>query len=444
MPHEIRIPRLGWSMEEGVFVGWLKQPGDPVALGDPLYELESDKALQQIESIDEGLLFVVPDAPAAGATVPVGTLLGYLLAVGEAAPATSQSSGPAASTAAATTPQSAGAATNSAAGPAARRLARALDVDLASVAGTGKRGRITCEDVAARSQSTAVAVSTTKRSLKCVASPRARRVALELGVDWKSLTGTGRNGRVREADVRTARSTSKSRGIPLSPRRKAIAERLRKSRERTVPVTLHTIADATNLVVWREQFRGSEGEIMPAFTDIFASLVAKTLSRHSQMSVRWEPGQDALIPLGRDELHVAIAVDTPDGLLAPVVRCVADKSPAEIARESKLLIERARQGRVTSAEMQDAAITITNLGGYGIDAFTPVINYPEIAILGLGAIRLEPAVTRDGRIEPRQRITLSLTFDHAAVDGAPAAAFLRDVVIAIETIGVALVAHPPV
>lgn len=435
MPFEIRIPRLGWSMEEGVFVGWLKQPGERVAMGDPLYELESDKALQPVESIDEGLLFVVPDAPAAGATVAVGTLLGYLLAVGEAPPATSPPSGPAAT--AATTPPPGGAPTNAAAGPAARRLARALDVDLASVAGTGKRGRITCEDVAARSQSATVAIAMpTQPITKRVASPRARRVASELGVDWKALAGTGRNGRVREADVRAARSTSTARGIPLSPRRKAIAERLRKSRERTVPVTLTTIADATNLVAWREQFRRSDGGIVPAFTDIFASLVARTLSLHPQLTVRWEPGQDALIPLGRDELHVAIAVDTPDGLLAPVVRCVADKSPVDVARESRSLIERARQGRVTSAEMQDAAITITNLGGFGIDAFTPVINYPEIAILGLGAIRFEPAVTRDGRIEPRQRITLSLTFDHAAVDGAPAAAFLRDVVMAVETYGI--------
>jgi pyruvate dehydrogenase E2 component (dihydrolipoamide acetyltransferase) len=268
-------------------------------------------------------------------------------------------------------------------------------------------------------------------------------VASELGVDWKALAGTGRNGRVREADVRAARSVTSARGIPLSPRRRAIAERLRKSRERTVPVTLNTIADATNLVAWRERFRAAESEIIPAYTDMFASLLADILTRHPRMAVRWEDGRDALIPLGRDDLHVAIAVDTPDGLLAPVVRCVAGKTPVEIARESKLLIERARQGRVTPAEMQDAAITITNLGGYGIDAFTPVINYPEIAILGLGAIRFEPAVTRDGRIEPRQRITLSLTFDHAAVDGAPAAAFLRDVVMAVETHGLAPATHSP-
>lgn len=158
MPHEIRIPRLGWSMEEGTFVGWLKQPGDEVAVGAPLFELEGDKALQEIESLDAGRLYIPPDAPQPGSIVPVGALVGYLLAPGEAIPGTPSTGGP--------TP-----AVGSAAKPIAPRESQS-------------RSRDSMEQP--------------------IASPRARRIAEALGIDWPTLTGTGRAGRIREADVRAA------------------------------------------------------------------------------------------------------------------------------------------------------------------------------------------------------------------------------------------------
>lgn len=444
MPHEIRIPRLGWSMEEGVFIGWLKQPGETVSAGDALFELESDKALQPIEALDAGTLFVPPDAPPPGATVAVGTLVGYLLVAGESLPSTA---GPPSrvDTAGRKQTSHAVAALGPFAGPAARRLARALHVDLSTVAGSGKRGRILCEDI---ERTAATKCETTKGDAplpanQVVASPRARRVAAELGVEWRNLLGTGRGDRIREADVRSAvasATTSKaSLGIQptglrpraLTPRRKAIIERLRLSRLRTIPVTLTAVAEATNLVAFRQHCRSSGAGIVPAYTDIVAKLVAEVLSQHPQMAVRWNAGGDELIAIEPCAMHVAIAVDTPDGLLAPVVRDAANKSILDIARESQALIDRARRGRLTAAEMQGGAITITNLGTYGVDAFTPVINYPEIAILGLGAIRIMPVATSADRIEARPGITLSLTFDHAAVDGAPAAAFLQRVAHAL-------------
>lgn len=440
MPYEIRIPRLGWSMEEGVFVGWLKQPGETVAVGEALFELESDKALQQIESLDAGTLFVPADAPVTGATVAVGTLLGYLLAEGESRPSAPRPKSP--NGPADENQSSVAVASRSApAGPAARRLARALHVDLASVVGSGKHGRITCEDVEGFAGANRASPRTDARpsTVRCVATPRARRVAAELAIDWRSLRGTGRGGRIRESDVRSAaaqatdfRAPDGTRPRPLSPRRKAIVDRLRLSRQRTIPVTLTATADATNLVAFRERCRSSGKDVVPAYTDIVAKLVAETLLRHPQMAVRWDASGAELIAIEPEAVHVAVAVDTPDGLLAPVVRDVASKSVFAIAHESQALIDRARRGRLAAAEMQGGAITITNLGRYRIDAFTPVINYPEIAILGLGAIRTMPMATRDGRIEPRQGITLSLTFDHAAVDGAPAAAFLHDVAVALE------------
>lgn len=451
MPHEIRIPRLGWSMEEGTFVGWLKQPGDDVAVGDPLFELEGEKALQEIESVDAGKLYLSPDAPQPGTVVPVGSLLGYLLQPGEPIPgAASQPIAPSVAPARAAAESASSNAPPPPAGPAVRRLARELAVNLTEVSGTGKSGRITPDDVVERARSRrdvrtagspAAHQNADSPHSNPIASPRARRIAAELGVDWTTLRGTGRAGRIREMDVRAAGNTSRrstaSAGSPpriaaMTPRRKAIADHLRTSRERTIPVTLTATADATNLVALREQFKSTSAPIVPTYADIVTGLVARVLKRHPLLAARWGDDAQSLVPIAADEFHMGIAVDTPDGLLVPVIRDVARQSLLNVARESKTLIDRARSGRLTAGEMQGGALTITNLGAYGIDAFTPVINYPELSILGLGTIRREPVVVADDRIVPRDRITLSLTFDHAAVDGAPAAAFLQDIVAAID------------
>lgn len=461
MPIDIRIPRLGWSMEEGTFVGWLKQPGDAVAVGDPLYELEGEKALQEIESIDAGMLYISPEAPPPGSVVAVGSLLGYLLAPGEGPPATGVTAGesPTAQAAPLITPP---------AGPSVRRLARELGVSLDQISGGGPVTRITAEDVVARAMQQRAFVASTATAIRTaslrapggpIASPRARRVAEELGVDWTALVGTGRDGRVREEDVRAAAATGTqvsairihappaSRAqrvvgaVPLSPRRRSIAANLRRSQELAVPVTLTTTTDATHFVALREQFKSQGGGIVPAYTDIAACLAGRVLLRHPGMCVRWTPDHDALIPVGEDAVDIGIAVDTAGGLIVPVVRDAGRSSLPAVAEASRGLIDRARDGRLTIEEMQGGVLTITNLGAYGIDAFTPVINDPEIAILGLGAIRREPVVLPDDRIVPQDRITLSLTFDHAAIDGAPAAAFLRDVAAAIAAPAVLLLGN---
>ncbi len=388
MAHEIRVPRLGWSMEEGKFIGWLKKPGDDVREGDALFELESDKAVQQIESIDAGRLHIPDDAPAPDTVLPVGALLGYLLESNEAVPSPVQ---------------------NAPDEPATRQDAPAPT---------------TVADIQPETDAP-------------VATPRAKRVAEEIGVDWTSLAGTGREGRIREADVRAAainagHSIEPAHGIPvsLSPRRRAIADRLRNSRDRTVPVTLTTIADATNLVALRQQFKAASAEVVPAMTDIVACLVSRVLRRHLGLAMTWSDDQRSLVPCASN--GIGIAVNTDEGLVVPVIRNVADKGLLTVARESKALIDRARAGRLTANEMQGGVISITNLGAWGIDGFTPIINFPEISILGLGAIRRELMVLGDDRTAVRDRITLSLTFDHAAIDGVPAAAFLRDVAKALE------------
>ena len=202
------------------------------------------------------------------------------------------------------------------------------------------------------------------------------------------------------------------------------------SRQQTVPVTLTTKGDATNLVNLREQFKSVGGATpIPSYQDIITKLVAEVLKRHPLLAGRWD--EDAIVLTADDELHLGLAVDTEDGLLVPVIRNVGGLSLTELAGQSRRLADQARAGKLVAADMQGGVFTITNLGAFGIDAFTPIINLPETAILGLGAIRREPVVLDDGQIAARQQLTLSLTFDHRIVDGAPAARFLQDVVNAL-------------
>lgn len=153
------------------------------------------------------------------------------------------------------------------------------------------------------------------------------------------------------------------------------------------------------------------------------------------MRVRWNADHSDLLALAPEDCHVGLAVDTPDGLLVPVIQGVGGLDLDQVAAESQRLIGLARLGRLTRGQMEGGVITITNLGSYGIDAFTPIINYPEIAILGVGAIRLEPVFVDEHEVVARHIMTLSLTFDHAAIDGAPASAFLKSLVDNLENYG---------
>jgi pyruvate dehydrogenase E2 component (dihydrolipoamide acetyltransferase) len=429
--HEIRIPRLGWSMEQGTFVRWLKQHGEQVKKGDALFELEGDKNVQEIESVEVGLLNIPADSPKPGTTVDVGTLLAYLIEAGESLPLTEIQSS-------VEKPQEK---SPKNAGPAARRLAAEMGIALEEITGTGRSGLITKEDV-----SVAASLLTAQNKAECpdainelksaIATPRAKKVAREHHFEWQKLTGTGRDGRIREADILNAiqaqpanaiRATGTPVGQKLSPRRRAIADRLRRSQELTVPVTLHSQVDVTELVALRNRLKKATPTSVPAFTDMIAALLPWVFKRHPQMSVVWGQGHTELIHVAHSEIHIGIAVDTPDGLLVPVVRHVAGKPLSQISHESRQLIDQARTGQLPGEAMRGGTFTITNLGSFGIDGFTPVINLPEIAILGLGAIRTEPVFLADGTIAARPRMTLSLTFDHAAVDGAPAASFLKDI-----------------
>lgn len=392
MPIPITIPRLGWNMEEGVFVGWLKPDGAPVRAGEALFSLESDKAMEEIECLDEGILRIAPDGPRVGDKIAVGTVIGYLAQAKEAVSFERQ------------TPRS---------------------VQTMSEKQSGESG--------SAANATVFAPERGMDRGQVAISPRAKRAARELGMDWTKLQGSGRTGRIRERDVRTASEVPSLAALQPSPLRRTIAERMVASHRSTAPVTLTTTADATHLVNLRNQFKAAiqaGNDVVPSFTDFLVKLSALALKRHPQLNARWADGQILLCP----DIHIGIAVDTEAGLLVPVVRDALSLGLKQLSARSRDLIERARQRKLAADEMRGGTFTVTNLGAFGIDAFTPLINVPECAILGVGRIQRKPVVNGE-QVVIRDQMTLSLTFDHRIVDGAPSARFLQTLSSLIENPG---------
>jgi pyruvate dehydrogenase E2 component (dihydrolipoyllysine-residue acetyltransferase) len=379
MATPITVPRLGWSMEEGTFVEWLKRDGDLVESGEPLFVLESDKATETIEALDGGILRLTKETPASGTVVKVGQVVGYLAAEGEEI--RSQESG-------------------------VRRQESEVRSQAPSPRMSAAIPGVVKQEAPSRTRPV---------------SPRARRAARERGIDPAALPGTGRGGRVRERDILAAAAATHAAGhlIPHTHLRRTIAARMVAGVTQTAPVTLHTKADATHLVLAR---RSHSVDNAPSYTDLLLKITATALQEHPLLRAQWR--DDGLfLP---DAIDIAFAVDTEAGLLAPVIRHVAVLAIDEIAKLTRDLSARARSGSLTAEEMRSATFTITNLGMFGIDAFTPIIPLPQCAILGVGRIVREPAVV-DDKIVPRDLVTLSLTFDHRVLDGAPAARFLETV-----------------
>lgn len=452
MPYPITIPRLGWSMEEGVFGEWLKAPGDTVNAGDMLFLLEGEKATTEIESLDSGVLCIPTDAPQPGATVKVGEVIGFLLAEGESAltsvggqpmtPAPIVAPQRPVSETARTAPVPAVTSTSPtvfpamprAAGPAARRLARELGIDLNAVFTPDPTGRVLCEDVQRAANARQPHRDTQSKRIR--ATPRARRRAKELGIDWTSLGGTGRNGRIRERDVIAASKvravesaplpieippTEPGRYVPASKLRRILAQRLSVGVHQAVPVTLTSKIDVESLINHRERLKTEfKHGLVPTYNDLLIHHVAQVLREFPELNACWY----------RDGIHhyeainISIAVDAPDGLLAPVVRHADRLSLPEIAEHSRQQIAAARSGRLNQNQLEGGTFTVSNLGMFGIDSFTPVLNLPQAGILGVGRIVEEPVV-RDGDLIAGKTMTLSLTFDHRVLDGAPAARWLQ-------------------
>lgn len=439
MAVKVVMPKLGLTMTQGQLVNWLVADGAPVRKGQPIFTIETDKATIEAEAPADGIL--VTSVPA-GTTVPVNGLVGYVLAPGESVPGTPPAlsvSTPAPGT------------VEKLASPAARRRARELGIDLNQVTGSGEAGRITLEDVesyAATVPDVTPANGVEPEPLR--ASPMARRLAREAGLDLSHIQGSGEGGRITREDVEQAIAQRDSGSLPVLPAtetprepaaeagqlipisgvRAVVASRMHASRQQTAAVTITTEVDATALVELRNQLNEQLAEQLGfriGYNEILMYITARALREFPYMNARQEGEAIRLLP----EVHVGLAVDTQRGLLVPVVRDADRKSIVSIARQLRQTVERAVAGKSLPDELSGSTFTLTNLGMFGIDAFTPIINPPELAILGIGRIEQKPAAYR-GQLALRYRLALSLTFDHRLVDGAPAARFLQRIASWIE------------
>jgi pyruvate dehydrogenase E2 component (dihydrolipoamide acetyltransferase) len=397
------MPVLGLTMEEGTVAEWLKHEGEAVQKDEPLLTVEMDKGTVEVPAPASGVLRRIAVQP--GTTVAIRTLIAEIGEPGEVL------SDP---------PARAHAPGRLFASPRARMRARATGVELATLHGSGPRGRIVEADV----------LSAAPVDSRVVATPLARRLAQEHGVSIGQLSGSGPGGRITQDDVQRAAQQQRTTLAPtaqlepLSRIRRITAERMAASALATARVSLFLEADFSEAVRLRAQLQPEFARLgvpkLP-WDAIIARASALALIEHDAMLAQWADGQALRRP---DAVHVGVAVTLePEGLVVPVLRNADQRSLRELAADLLGLVERARSGGLNPAEMQGATFTITNLGAYRIDGFTPIINPPETAILGVGRIADKPVVA-DGKIEARTMCTLSLSFDHRVVDGAPAAAFL--------------------
>ncbi len=441
MPTQVLVPPLGQTVDTLTFVRWLKQEGDAIRQGEPLFEVETDKATLEVEAPASGIL--------TGVTARSGEEVGVLTPIAFIAEAASDRSPVDAPVPVSPPHRVSLSDARLFASPRARRLAAQAGVSIAAVTPTGPDGAIIERDVRAFLERNEIgdqrldvsAVAGAEREGTTI-TPVARRLAEEASIDWRSLTGTGPRGRVTREDVEAALTTSQPapespvpspqspvpnflEALPFTGIRSLIAERMTRSHTQTAPVTLTAEASATALVRLRLNLQGDGVDV--SYNDLLLAILSRALVEHPRLNASLDPDG---IKLWRS-VDIGLAVDTERGLLVPVVRDVDCKGLAQIAQESKALAERARNGQCTPDELRGGTFTLTNLGMFGVDAFTPIINLPETAILGVGRIKTQPAWIED-HVEPRQMVWLSLTFDHRLVDGGLAARFLQRVVQLVE------------
>jgi pyruvate dehydrogenase E2 component (dihydrolipoamide acetyltransferase) len=411
MADQVILPRLGQGMESGTIVRWLKSEGEQVQKGEPLYELDTDKVTQEVEADVAGVLLkILVDE----GEVPVGTPVAFLGEQGEdvpeveAAPAEAEP----AAVSAGTDPEQPQRTPEPSAGsvPAEQRPAEP---------GSSNGGRIK-------------------------ASPLARRIARERGIDLAALSGTGPEGRIVAEDVERAAVA----GPPKAPARVAAAGEVERveltSLRRTVArrMTDAWSAPAFQIVMSADMTRAQElrarlverhPDERPTVTDVLTKVCAAALMRHREVNALYAGDAVELHP----SANVGIAVATDRGLLVPVIPGCEALTTAEIAAARADLVARARDGKLQAADLEGGTFTISNLGMYGVEQFVAVLNPPQAAILAVGAIEDRP-VARDGEVVVRPTMTLTLTCDHRTIDGATAADFLRTVKEYLEEPGLAL------
>ncbi len=434
MAKVIVMPKLGLTMTEGTVSKWLKAEGDAVKEGEPLFEVETDKLTNTIEASASGTLLkiAVPAGGEAKCLDPVAVigepgedvsaLIGVIPAAGAAAPAPAA---PAAAAPAASAPARAPG-ERVLASPAAKKLARELGIDLALVPGTGPKGRVTEDDVKNFKSAPPPAPPAPPAEPAVKASPLAAKVAADIGLDLKDVPA---HGRVLAADILAAvqkggsapaEEAPREETVPMSGMRKAIARNMLNSHMTSPTVTFNLGIDMTELKRLREQLKGEE--IKVSYTDILVKVVAVALTEFPLLNCSVEDNK--IIYKHYVNMGVAVALD--NGLVVPNIPDADKKSLTEISAEVKELAKLAREGGLPMDRLKGGTFTITNLGMYGIESFTPIINQPEVAILGVNTME-DKVVVVDGEICVRPIMNLSLTADHRVVDGSVAAQFLQRV-----------------
>jgi pyruvate dehydrogenase E2 component (dihydrolipoamide acetyltransferase) len=416
MATRLDVPQLGLTMETGTILQWLKAEGDSVEKGKPVVVIQTDKVEYEVEAPVAGTLLKI--AAKEGAELPVGSLMAVIGQPGEdvaallgVAPAPPSRQGIESST------------SQKAAGVPGGAVPQV----------TSRRVDESTRPAAPRAPGERVKIS-----------PVAKKLAQDHGIDITTLTGTGPDGRIVREDVeravaakvpsaerRVPSATSEAaETIPLSGMRKVIFDRMGQSWREAARVTLFADADVTELVRLR-QAKGAEWErrfgLKPSYSDLIHLAVARALREEPRINCRLD-GQAVRV---RREVNLGVAVDLGEGLVAVVIKDADTKSLADLAAAARDLAGRARAGRLAADDMADATFTVSNLGGFGVEAFTPIINPPQAGILGVGKI-LEKPVVRDGGIHVRAMLTLSLVFDHRLLDGAPAAKFLAKIKALLE------------
>ena len=447
MASEIVLPQWGMEMQDGTIVRWLKQEGDTVAEGEPIVEVETAKLQTELESTASGVLTRI--VAQEGQIVPIRGVLCVIAEPGEELEPTATPAA-AASAQAAPATQAAPAANGAGTGapgvqvvPAARRLARERGLDLARVSGRGPNGRILLADVEAALLAPAAPAASpdgVEGRDRVPVVPAARRLARENDIDLAAVTGSGPQGRILIEDVEAAIAAQSAPVatpgpaaggvVPLTGIRGAVATRMLQSMQTTAQVTLTTEAVVTEAMqlrrgLSRHHAEEAGGNIGPL--PVVVKATAEALKRHPRMNAieTTSAGGDAQVQM-LTEINIGLAVALEEGLVTPVIRGADGNSLAQLAAENRDLAARTREGRTRPEEISGGTFTITNLGANDIDGFTPIINPPQVGILGVGRVVEKPVIS-NGEIAKGETMFLSLTFDHRAIDGAPAAEFLQTV-----------------
>jgi pyruvate dehydrogenase E2 component (dihydrolipoamide acetyltransferase) len=383
MPTDIYLIAAGMTMTEGTIAGWHVADGAQVTAGMPLYELETEKISMEVEAPATG---TVRHLAAAGSTLEPGAVIGYVYSPDEEIPA---------------------------------------------VLPTPRRARVEEDDITALVPPAPVPAAPAAQARRTPSSPIARRLAAELGVPLETIHGSGPGGRVEEADVRAAHAAlnaavapSAGERIAMRGMRAVIAERMVESLSTAAQLTMSMEVEIGECVRLRSELlvAWEQEGVRPAYTDFVVKAVAVALRAHPLVNARIDGKELVLIP----EVNVGLAVALDNGLIVPVIHGADRLSLQEMARESGRLVEAARNGTLAPDDVAGGTFTVTSLGMFGVDHFTPILNLPQVGIVGVNRIR-DSVTWADERPVRRPVMNLDLTWDHRALDGAPAARFLMAV-----------------